>query len=290
MVNFCKRHTVVIIIGITVVIAAFVIVSEWSRRQKLSSVSQTSEEYVGIVESEANPVVESREEPKAPPPVATKEQPQQAQTAQGSSTPKAGQTESRTRRREELSQAIKDLQQKLKEIQGRIVELQKEESQRKKTRVQILQMLENHANEIENLGNTLRQVFKTSTQIRIIATDLKNQAEGLRTQIHSEAQTVGSSSIEREIWTVKKAVMEQRAADLDALALDLQRTGGEPAKVRIIAIRIQEKAGVIRRNIESKKSEKIEPDPELLTLERQQKTLQNRIQEMQEQHREMVPQ
>lgn len=286
MIKFLKKHRVTIIIAVVVVIVAIVVVSGLRRERKSPPFSQVSDERMEFPESEGTSVEEPQESP--PPPSSEEEKPvQQTQIVESAGTSEAVEAQTQKRRREELDREIRDLQNELRELRRRTAQLRMEDNQRAEARDQVLQMLESHASHIENLGNTLRQVFKTPAQIRIIATDLENQASRLQEQMQSEARTVGSSSIGREILALRRTVMEQQAADLKALALDLQRTGGEPAKVRIIAIRIQEKAEGIQANIQSKRREKIEPNPELQSLENKQVTLQNRIQQLQKQQREL---
>lgn len=264
MINTVKKHFAIITVGIAMVAIAIVVVGECT-----SSKQRTDpESMVRYTSQEKNQQSTSTQ----------KIQPvQQTRETSSQDTAKADSDKNRNKK---LDHEIENLQKKLKEVQERIAQLRQEEDRRQKAQSELLNMFQEHSEQIETLGNTLHRVLKTPRQIRIIATDLNDQASKIRSQIQSQSRTVGSSSIDRKIWLDQRSVMEQHASDLEAMSLDLQRTQGNPSRVRIVARQMLGKAENIRTIIESKKKQKTPPNAELVSLEKQQDALNKKIQEL----------
>lgn len=282
MFGFIGRHLAKIVIGGAVAAIVIVAVSEWSaRRGEIAPAPQFSGEGRVFFEPEVEQVQQPPEPPPRPP--SRKEQPvRQAPVPVDTVAQDTAGTGLQARQQERLSREIEELQKRLKEAQRRAAQLRQEEDRRAEARRDHILMLEDHAKQLEDLGKTLRQVFKTPRQIRIIAANLKRQASSLQAQIQSQSQAAGRSAIDREIWAEKGSLMESRVADLEAVALNLQRTGGDPSKVRIVAIQTLRKVEGLRATIENRKRQKIPPNSQLLSLERQQEALSQRIQELQQ--------
>ena len=264
MINTVKKHFAIVTVGIAMVAIAIVVVGECT-----SSKQRTDpESMVRYTSQEKNQQSTSTQ----------KVQPvQQTRETSSQDTAKADSDKNRNKK---LDHEIENLQKKLKEVQERIAQLRQEEDRRQKAQSELLNMFQEHSEQIETLGNTLHRVLKTPRQIRIIATDLNDQASKIRSQIQSQSRTVGSSSIDRKIWLDQRSVMEQHASDLEAMSLDLQRTQGNPSRVRIVARQMLGKAENIRTIIESKKKQKTPPNAELVSLEKQQDALNKKIQEL----------
>ena len=264
-------------VGIAVVAIAIVVVGEWtSDKQSADFTPQNGEEGMLPIESEAGHTQQQRKQ-------------QTPSTQKRQTLHKTGETSTQDTARagvrdhqdEGLDREIENLQKKLKEVQKRVTQLRQEEGQKEKAREEQIGIMEKHAEQMVSLGNTLQRVFKTPRQIRIMVTDLESQAGTIRSQIQTQSRSIGLSSIERIIWTEKRTLLEQQAVELETISLDLQRSQGDPTKVRIVARKILSSSKELQTSIDNAKNKKSPPNNELLSLEKEQETINKKIQELQ---------
>ena len=272
MIDIVRKHLVKIVVGAGVILIFFVVVSVRSGSKDTSVATQPSSEGEKIpAETMLKSLSQQKKKKQAQQPPVRREGTDQDTSGAGSTS----------RQEEKITREIGELKEKLKEVEQRTALLRQDEIRRDKARKEQIETMENHAKQIESLGNTLQRVLKTPRQIRIMVTDLETQVRTIRSQIQSQSRTVGSSPIDKEIWTEKRTLMEQQASDLEAVSLDLQRTQGDPSRVRVAARNMLRRSEKLRATIEHTKRQKVQPNKELLALEKKEATLKKRIQELQ---------
>jgi len=277
-----KRHFIIVVLGLVVVIVAFVLLSELnSRKEEPLSPSASLTEDTTFVPTA---IIQASQSQRPPAPPRKEEQPTPQLSRPLRETPKDTVTDDqKDTRGEQRKTEIAKLQQELSSLAQEIAQVRTEDEEQKAWRNEQLQMLENHAREIVNLGSSLQQVFKTPRQIRITATNLQQQAKILQSQAQSAAQPVGTSAAQQKIRAEKQSTLEDMASDLDDIALKLQRTQGDPSRVKVIAIEIQRKGGELQRTIETNRRQKTPPNTQLISLEKKHESLNNKILELQRQ-------
>lgn len=277
-----KRHFIIVVLGLVVVIVAFVLLSELnSRKEEPLSPSASLTEDTTFVPTA---IIQASQSQRPPAPPRKEEQPTPQLSRPHRETPKDTVTDDqKDPRGEQRKTEIAKLQQELSSLAQEIAQLRTEDEEQKAWRNEQLQMLENHAREIVNLGSSLQQVFKTPRQIRIMATNLQQQAKILQSQAQSATQPVGTSAAQQKIRAEKQSTLEDMASDLDDIALKLQRTQGDPSRVKVIAIEIQRKGGELQRTIETNRRQKTPPNTQLISLEKKYESLNNKILELQRQ-------
>ncbi len=281
MVDFVKRHwlrvaagAVVVAIGLTVLI-----------RQ----VRHIPDEAAAPGPLQGNVVpAQSRSEPMAqglnsPQMMRTMENMRQEATAmERRSAPMAADSGQQGREDDDRATRTAGLRQKSTDLAQQVAALQDEEQLRQQWKVEHLQMLGNHARQMADLGSTLRHILKTPTQIRIMASDLESQARSIRSQVATLSRIARTSAGERAIWAEKRATLEKQAVDLETIGLDLQRTQGDPSRIRIVAIRIMNRGQELQDSVENMKSTSIPSNNELLSLTRQLDSVKRELQELQQ--------